>query len=96
MSTKEIGVSISILVIVVLAILGGFDLFGEGENIHPIGDNATYIPNESCTINTPLNRSEEELRVDAEMCINYHKTYRELDSYDQGLQYGSTIVAKEK
>ena len=43
--------------------------------IHPIGSDAVYIAGEACTVNMTLDRSQEEIATDMEMCLVLHKGY---------------------
>ena len=47
----------------------------ESDGIHTIGTDAVYIAGEACTVNMTLDRSEEEIATDMEMCLVLHKGY---------------------
>lgn len=47
----------------------------ESNGIQPIGTDAVYIAGEACTVNMTLDRSQEEIATDMEMCLVLHKGY---------------------
>lgn len=53
-----------------------------GNSIHPL-EEAVYIAGEACTINTPLNRSVDNMRVAFEECAQLHTEWRELEGVRQ-------------
>ena len=60
-------------ILVIATLLGACNLNSNG--IHTIGSDAVYIAGEACTVNMTLDRSEEEIATDMEICLALHKGY---------------------